>query len=386
MASHGDSTCTDIVMFSPSTLSSDRKRSLDKLKPKPISPSKKPHLTGSLVISDGKFFEVVGVNGMKCTLKSIIDKIETKCSKLELYPGGKYQKIQKKHAAVIYHFSRRLSTVSSLSPKNPVYAASFMLKTPMLFTCSKGFSIIVNYTGEAINIFEISKICTDVSDFLHSWNVQLRLCLLHAPEIPSNFKGNLIVLAVLHLEGVILLGSHQDSSSSSECGTIYYATFSTTGRGNTVFLEVADRIYDERKKNNHYFSSNDAGFFASSFYIDIDSSYSPKAVASPLTMAKNSDLITNSRRAQKTFCKRLLKEMNGTSLAAPLENKIPSPRTPFTEAPKWTRLKSLFTPAEQILLLQDNTSFTRAYVYLLTLKIYVILFVYVKGSVYLILL
>jgi hypothetical protein len=289
-------------------------------------------------------YEIISSNENVCKMRSE-DDTEIECSKLDLYPGGKFRRIQKALAPVALLDSITIE-------KNPLKAAS-MFKSPMLFKSSKGISFIINYNGQGSDIFEFTE--SNVSINLLSWDAQLHRCFFAAPEVPRDYKGDLIVLAVLHREGIILLGSKLEMSfgkgfESTDNSLIFYACHSTEGRAHILFLEVADRIQDIRKLRNHYISSNDFCSFPSCFYFDTDSLLTPKAVALPLTMAKNSELITNGR-SQNKFCMRLLKEMNGAVLASPIvSKKAKRIENPFISPQVSTKTKFLLTPAERLIL------------------------------------
>jgi hypothetical protein len=340
-----DINSTDITMSSDPILTRGNKRGTDNLLLKLPSP-KKSHFLGSFVIVDNTEYEIVDAKGSFCKLKSVDKAVTFECSKLELSPSGKYQRFQKSQVLI-------QPSISNLSLKNPYFAASCLLKKPMLFCSSKEINFVVNYTGEALNIYDFT--LKSLSDNLLFWDVQLHRCLVAAPELPIDFNGDLIVLAVLSQEGIVLIGSTRDmsfgySSDFSGDGLIFYTNRSTQGRGKILFLEIAHRIQNARQKRDHYFSANDVGLI-SCFYFDKHSLLTPKAIALPLTMAKNSELITNSR-SQNKFCLRLLKEMNGAVLASPtvskkakrIENSLTSPQVS-------TKTMFLLTPAERLILL-----------------------------------
>ena len=329
----------------PILLASSKKRGTDSLASDSPS-SKKTLFLGSLVHVDDKLYEIISSIENVCTMRSE-DDTEIECSKLDLYPGGKFRRIQKALAPVTFLDSIPIE-------KNPVKAA-LMFKSQMLFKSSKGISFIINYNGQGSDIFEFTE--SNVSINLLSWDAQLHRCLFAAPEVPRDYKGDLIVLAVLYREGIILLGSKRESTfgkgfESTDNSLIFYACHSTEGRAHILFLEVADRIQDVRKFRNHYISSNDFGSFPSCFYFDTDSLSSPKAVALPLTMAKNSESITNSRSCQSNFCLRLLKEMNGAVLASPtVSKKAKRIENSLTRPQVSTKTMFLLTPAERLILL-----------------------------------
>jgi hypothetical protein len=226
----------------------------------------------------------------------------------------------------------------------------------MLFTPIKGLQFVINYTGNSPFIFEFSS--TNVSDFVLSWDVQLERCYYSAPEIPKDFNGDLIVLGILHQEGVVLLGTQRGSSnekfiSSSSIqrgnGLVFYANRFSTGRGYNLFLHVALRLQDLRSKSYHYISSNHAGSLPSCFYYNKKSSL--KEVALPFSMAKDSNLLTN-QRSHYIFCLKILKEMNGIVLASsPVSKKLKTLQNPFTCSQLSTKAKLKLSASERILLL-----------------------------------
>jgi len=343
MASVNEEAFTDIIMKEP-ILRSNRKRLLS------LPENNEAKFIGSLVLYDDTFFEVVAEDESELTLKAA-NFNTIKCSKLELYPSGKNPRFQKPVMSLI-------NQTFNISVKNPLIAASFLLKMPMLFRSSKEINFVVNYTGEGSNIFEFTE--SVLSDNLLCWNVQLARCVFTAPEIPPDYKGDLIVLAVLRREGIVLLGSKREFSFEN-CiddgfGLIFYASRSTKGRGQILFLEVADRIQDARKSRSHYLSTDDVGSFPSCFYFDMDSLLFPKAVALPLTMANDSDVITNNR-IQTFFCLRLLKEMSGAVLASlTVTKKAKSVINPLTSPQVSTKVKLLMTPVERLILYFSSNS------------------------------
>jgi len=347
MTSVDEPVSSDIVMHSDPILSRSNKRGINSVlltSPSPLN----VHFIGSIVYIEDNVFEIIASNGTVCTLKSS-DNLSFECSKLELYPGEKYQRCQKR-------LSLEHPYVSKLNVKDPVSAASFLLKSPMLFKSSiHDISFIVNYTGIDANLYEFTK--SGLSDTLLSWDIQLRRCLLAAPQVPSDYEGDLITLAALPRDGIVLLGSKRDSSfgkdvDASENGLVFYASRTTKGRGHILFLEVSDRFQDVRKNRNHYFTaSNNEGSFCSCFYFDTDSSFIPKAVAFPLILEKKSESITN-HRVQAFVCYRILKEMNGAVLASlTVTKKAKSAMmNPLTSPQVSTKVKLIMTPVERLIL------------------------------------
>jgi hypothetical protein len=339
MDSVNEVTVTDIVMKEPQ-LFNNRKRPLS-------SRDGMPSFIGSFVLYNDNVFEVNGEEKSKLLLKSS-QNTTICCSILEVYPGGKYPIFQKSHMSLLNQ--------TSISVKDPSLAASFLLQKPMLFTPIKGFPFVINYTGNSPFIFEFSS--TTVTDTVLSWDVQLERCYLSAPEIPKDFNGDLIVLGILHQEGVVLLGSQRGSSndryiSSSSIlsgnGLVFYANRSSTGRGYDLYLHVALRFQDFKSKNYHYISLNRAGSLPSCFYYNKKSSL--KEVALPLSMAKDTLSLTTPR-IQNIFSLKILKEMNGIVLASsPVSKKLKTVQNPFTFPQLSTKAKLKLSASERILLL-----------------------------------
>ena len=351
MTSAEEPASTDIVMHSEPILSRF-KRGIDSVMLKSPS-SLNVHFIGSFVYVEDNVFEIIAANGTVCTLKSS-DNLSFECSELDLFPGEKYQRSQKRIAL-------EQPYVSKLDVKNPVSAASFLFKSPMLFISSiQDISFIVNYTGDDANLYEFTE--SGLSDTLLSWDVQLRRCLLAAPEVPSDYEGDLIALAALPQDGIVFLGSKREIKSgngldASDIGLVFYANRSTKGRGQILFLEVADRFQDARKNRYHYYSARNEGSFRSCFYFDKDSLLFPKAVAFPLIMEKGSESISN-HRVRAFVCLRLLKEMNGAVLASLTVTKKAKSViiNPLTSPQVSTKVKLYMTPVERLILHFNSSS------------------------------
>ena len=120
---------------------------------------------------------------------------------------------------------------------------------------------------------------------------------MSAPQIPSDFSGDLILLGVLPHDGVVLLGSLQGTSSqkipilSSGCANVFYADQSSKGRGLSLYLEAGRRLQDY--KRYHYLSLNNTGSLSSCFYYNKSSLNND--VALPLTLQKDSFRFTPER-------------------------------------------------------------------------------------------
>jgi hypothetical protein len=305
-------------------------------------------LNGFLVASADKLFEVVAEKKSKYSLKSA-DHALLECTSLELIHGSRLSWFQKSHTS--------LQINSTLSFKNASYSSSFLLGKPMLFESNKEKCFIIDYTGRSHNIYQFSDL--KPSSELLSWNDQLIRACMSAPQIPSDFSGDLILLGVLPHDGVVLLGSLQGTSSqkiqtlSSGCANVFYADQSSKGRGLSLYLEAGRRLQDY--KRYHYLSLNNTGSLHSCFYYNRNSPNND--VALPLTLQKDSFCFTPERN-NMLFCLQLLKEMNGTVLASsPFAKKRKrgnSIENPLTTPQVSTRWKLFLTPAEQIYLIMNK--------------------------------
>ena len=354
MASEDISDC--IPILNQLSSSQDKKRSSSSPSPLLIhEPSQQRHayksLAGVLIVSENKVFEVVAEKKSKYTLKSA-DQGFIECTSLELSLGGKYDWFPKSHAFLQYHLK--------LSLKNSSSAASFLLAKPMLFESKKDKRFIIDYSGERPNLFEF--IGAPISSELLSWNNQLIRCCMAAPQIPDDFRGSLILIGILPQEGVVLLGSVNETSSESDSAflngsaLIFYANSSSKGRGLTLYQAVGRRLQDTKMKSYHYYSANCIGSLPSCFYYDKNSP--TQQVAWPLTMHKDSlDLTVET--TNPLFCLQLLKEMSGIVLASSpvgtkrkrnsivVENPLKSPQ-------KATKCFILLTVAERLILMMNK--------------------------------
>jgi hypothetical protein len=305
-------------------------------------------LNGFFIASDDKLFEVVAEKKSNYSLKSA-DLALLECTSLELNHGGRFNWFQKSHTS--------LQIYSTLSCKNASISSSFLLGKPMLFESNKGKCFIIDYTGRSHNIYQFSDL--KPSSELLSWNNQLIRACMSAPQIPSDFSGDLILLGVLPHDGVVLLGSLQGTSTqkipilSSGCAYVFYADQSSKGRGLSLYLEAGRRLQDY--KRYHYLSLNNTGSLSSCFYFNKSSLNND--VALPLTLQKDSFRFTPERN-NMLFCLQLLKEMNGTVLASsPIAKKRKrgnSIENPLTTPQISTRWKLFLTPAEQIFLMMNK--------------------------------
>jgi len=313
-------------------------------------------LNGFLTSSNENVFEVVAEKKSKCSLTSA-DHSSIEYASLDLNHGGRNSRFKKTHAS--------LRSYSTLSNKNASYASILLLDKPMLFQSIKEKCFVIDYTGRSNYIYRFSD--SKLSEELLSWNYQLIRSCMSAPHIPSDFKGDLILLGILPQEGVVLLGSLQEASSqklssvSSGNAVVFYANQSSKGRGLSIYLEVGRRLQDYRRY--HYFSSNSTGSIPSCFYYNRNSL--TNEVACPLTLQKDSFSLTPESK-NSLFCLQLLKEMNGTVLAsspfAKKRKRGPIVENPLTSPQKSTRWKIYLTTAERIFLMMNERGVASEYI------------------------
>jgi hypothetical protein len=301
------------------------------------------------VISESKIYEITEEDQSKnlCSMCSR-DGFKVQVSRSYLFPGCKYEASQKLSLKLLYHTWPAL--------KCSRLAAYHLLQSPMSFSSESGVHFTVNYTGNSDDIFDFKRVSPEDSTSLLPWDIQVLKSVLSAPEIPSDFQGAIILLAVLHLnETVVLLGTQRVRSESNQDdfmsgpGSVFFASSSSRGRGHSLFLEVDQRMRTRRRR--HYFSKHSVGALSSCFYFSKDS----RDVALPLTIQKDSFTVSDIQ-SNAYICGYLLRDLNGHFLAQSLMIKkkdMDVCKSPFLAGIS-TKALCFLTPAEQLMFHEHN--------------------------------